>query len=116
MPSKKRKPTKAQLEAERSYAAMMKRWDKIPRFSSTSVPKSEVEQMLSTSDTMSAPPGRFTSNGIPSRVTPGGSTAKVQDRTYTGSAILGIATLHKSIAQPVFSKDEAEQVAKMRRN
>jgi hypothetical protein len=34
---------------------------------------------------------------------------------YTGSAILGIGTLHKSNAVPVFSNEEAVDISKMRR-
>lgn len=34
---------------------------------------------------------------------------------YTGTAALGIATMHKSNAVPVFSRDEAVEVSRMRR-
>lgn len=63
---------------------------------------------------LSAPVGRSTSNHIPSRVTAGGSTAPVH-REYTGDKIIGIATLHKSNAVPVFSQDEAVEISRMRR-
>lgn len=63
---------------------------------------------------LSAPVGRFTSSHIPSRVTAGGSTAPVH-REYTGDKIIGIATLHKSNAVPVFSQDEAVEISRMRR-
>jgi hypothetical protein len=63
---------------------------------------------------LSAPVGRTTSNHIPSRVTAGGSTAPVH-KVYTGDKILGIATLHKSNAVPVFSQEEAVDISKMRR-
>jgi hypothetical protein len=35
--------------------------------------------------------------------------------TYTGSEIIGITVMHKSCLQPVFSKEAAEDAAKMRR-
>ncbi len=35
--------------------------------------------------------------------------------TYTGTKIVGIAVLHKSCLQPVFSREAAEDTAKMRR-
>ena len=35
--------------------------------------------------------------------------------TYTGTQILGIAVLHKSCLQPIFSNEEAVEVAHMRR-
>jgi hypothetical protein len=53
---------------------------------------------------------------INSRVTHGGSATVKPTTPYTGTAILGIATLHKSCMQPVFSKQEAIEVAQMRRN
>ena len=34
---------------------------------------------------------------------------------YTGTALVGIATMHKSNAVPVFSAEEATELAKMRR-
>lgn len=36
-------------------------------------------------------------------------------RVYTGVKLLGIATMHKSNAVPVFSEEEAVELAKMRR-
>jgi hypothetical protein len=65
--------------------------------------------------TLSAPPGRTTSNGIPSRVTAGGSTSSVH-KVYTGTKILGIGTMHKSNAVPIFSDEEAKAISTMRRN
>ncbi len=35
--------------------------------------------------------------------------------TYTGSKMIGIAILHKSCLQPVFSSEEATEIARMRR-
>jgi hypothetical protein len=52
---------------------------------------------------------------LPSKVTPGGSTALKESPKYTGDAILGISTLHKSNGVPVFSKEDAIDIAKMRR-
>ena len=63
---------------------------------------------------LNAPVGRSTSTHIPSRVTAGGSTAPVT-KVYTGTKVLGIATLHKSNAVPVFSQEEAVDISKMRR-
>lgn len=36
-------------------------------------------------------------------------------KVYTGTKILGIATMHKSNAVPVFSDDQAKDISKMRR-
>ncbi len=51
----------------------------------------------------------------PSRVTPGGDTNLKQTNKYTGSAMRGIGTLHKSNAVPVFTDEEAKSLSSMRR-
>lgn len=68
---------------------------------------------LSSTYKLSAPPGRETTR-LPSRVTPGGSTAPVH-KVYTGTKVLGIATMHKSNAVPVFAEEEAIEISRMRR-
>ena len=40
---------------------------------------------------------------------------KAPDKVYTGTKILGIGTMHKSNAVPVFSDDEAKAISSMRR-
>ena len=62
---------------------------------------------------LSAPAGRTTTH-IPSKVTAGGSTAPVH-KVYTGDKIIGIATMHKSNAVPVFSDEQAVEISRMRR-
>ncbi len=42
-------------------------------------------------------------------------TFKREVQKYTGDKVLGIATMHKSNAVPIFSNDQAVDVAKMRR-
>jgi hypothetical protein len=63
---------------------------------------------------LTTPPGRTTTHNIASRATPGGSTAAVT-KVYTGDKVLGIATMHKSNAVPVFSDEEAIEISRMRR-
>lgn len=63
---------------------------------------------------LSTPPGRTTTHDIPSRVTAGGSTAPVH-KVYTGTKVLGIATMHKSNAVPVFQAEDAVEISRMRR-
>ena len=38
-----------------------------------------------------------------------------KENTYTGTKLLGIATMHKSNLVPVFSQEDAEEISKMRR-
>jgi hypothetical protein len=60
------------------------------------------------------PPGRETPY-IASQDTGWVTCAPVKDKEYTGSAVLGISTLHKSNGVPVFSKQDAIDISKMRR-
>lgn len=52
---------------------------------------------------------------IKSLVTPGGDTAKKPVNVYTGDKMIGISVVHKSCLVPVFSSEEACDLAKMRR-
>ncbi len=64
---------------------------------------------------LTAPAGREQEKNIPSLNT-GNSVALAKDKkVYTGNKVLGIGTLHKSNAVPVFSQEEAQDMAKMRR-
>jgi hypothetical protein len=66
--------------------------------------------------TLSAPPGRSTSSHIPSRNTGEGIAASKPIPRYTGTKILGIGTMHKSNAVPIFSDEEAVEISTMRRS
>lgn len=59
-------------------------------------------------------PRRLTHN-IPSLDTGRGLAAKKEVQQYTGTAMLGIGQLHKSNSIPVFSKEDAVDISKMRR-
>jgi hypothetical protein len=52
---------------------------------------------------------------IPSLPFTGEVCAKPADKVYTGEKMIGIGTLHKSNAVPVFSSDDAKDIARMRR-
>jgi hypothetical protein len=61
------------------------------------------------------PPGREP-NRIPSRPdTPGAVGTRPADKVYTGTAMKGIGVLHKSNSVPIFTDDEAVDIAHMRR-
>lgn len=40
---------------------------------------------------------------------------KAKDKVYTGDKIIGIGTMHKSNAVPIFSDDAAKDISRMRR-
>ena len=63
---------------------------------------------------LSTPVGRTNTNHIPSRDT-GGNATLAPAKVYTGDKVLGVTVLHKSCLQPVFSKQDAIDAAKMRR-
>lgn len=43
------------------------------------------------------------------------TAAKATTKVYTGTKMIGIGTLHKSNSVPIFSSEEATDIAKMRR-
>jgi hypothetical protein len=53
----------------------------------------------------------------PSHITtlPATCTKPVEGKVYTGDKMIGIGTLHKSNAVPIFSQEEAKDQATMRR-
>ena len=64
---------------------------------------------------LSTPPGRTTAH-IPSRNTgEAGAVTYKASPVYTGTKVKGIGTMHKSNAVPVFSDEEAHDIATMRR-
>ena len=63
---------------------------------------------------LTTPVGRTNTHHIPSRDT-GGNATLAPAKVYTGSEMIGITVLHKSCLQPVFSKQDAIDAAKMRR-
>lgn len=66
--------------------------------------------------TLSAPPGRSTSNNIRSHNTGEVGASTYRDSpVYTGTKVKGIGTMHKSNAVPIFSDEEAVAISSMRR-
>lgn len=60
-------------------------------------------------------PPRGHSPRIPSRPDSVGVAAKPDQKVYTGDAVMGISIVHKSCLQPVFSQEQAKDLANMRR-
>lgn len=102
---KKRKPTKAELEAAADARKAQAVLDAMPKFAR--------------GKRVAAPTHRAKPAPPPERpaslVTPGGSTAKRVSPQYTGDKVIGIATMHKSNLVPIFTDEEAKDVSKMRR-
>lgn len=122
---KKKGPKKwASAEAKRQDQQRKESWQRTlaelnklkPQFSRTvQASKPAVEKSVA-SPAMSPriPPGRETPR-IASLDTGWIACTKGTDKTYTGTKVLGISTLHKSNGVPVFSQEEAVDISKMRR-
>lgn len=97
-------------EQEESWKALQKKWgieaEERKRKRAMSAPV-----ML---PTQSAPYRRETPhyNSLPFT---GGPCTKPEQKVYTGDKIKGIGTMHKSNAVPIFSDEQAQDIAKMRR-
>ena len=70
---------------------------------------------LSSSYNLSIPEGRNTTAHIKSLDSGIGNATLKPAKQYTGTKILGIGTMHKSNAVPIFSNEEAQDISKMRR-
>lgn len=118
---KKRGPKKwesaeAKHKAEQrklDWELKLKEFDRMkPRFSNTKpAPKRKGDWSMGAPKT---PPGRETPK-IVSQDTGWVACTTPANQEYTGSAVVGIATLHKSNGIPVFSQEEAVEISKMRR-
>ena len=64
---------------------------------------------------LSAPAGRGDTRHIPSLNSGAGVATLAPAKVYTGTKVMGIATMHKSNAVPVFSNEEAIAISTMRR-
>jgi len=92
--SKKRKPNAKQRELDACWEALKKKYP-----AKTIASK---QQSLSEVYSLGAPACR--------------ETPKIPSLPFTGDKIKGIGTMHKSNAVPVFSDQEAMEIATMRRN
>jgi hypothetical protein len=106
MKSKKRKPNAKQRELDKSWSDLLKKYE----------PKKPlaVAKDAGLSYSLGVPAGRETPK-LPSRSTVGGNANWRPNPVYTGDKIKGIGTMHKSNAVPVFSDEEAHDIATMRR-
>ena len=97
-------------ELDASWRELQKKWD-------VDADEKRRKRALSAEPlqySLSAPAGRTTAH-IPSRNTGEGIASTKQIPQYTGTKIIGIGTMHKSNAVPIFSDQEAQDISKMRR-
>ena len=100
-------------EQEESWKELMKRWgieaEEKKRTRALKAPS------LTGNYSLSIPEGRNTTAHLKSVDTGLGNATLAPAKVYTGTKVLGIATMHKSNAVPVFSDDQAKDISKMRR-
>jgi hypothetical protein len=104
--SKKKKPNAKQRELNASWEKMLKKYPT----KTVAKPKQQLSDVYS----LGNPACRETPK-IPSLPFTGAPCFKKPNPVYTGSAIKGIGTMHKSNAVPVFSDEQARDIATMRR-
>jgi len=112
---KKRKQkgrTKKDIEAQKYHDKWLRKMGAHPDQITESKKKNAGSSILS------VPDYRSSGNSVPtSDVIPGGSTAPQERQIYSGERrLLGVATMHKSNMVPVFDRDDAKDIAQMRRN
>jgi hypothetical protein len=100
---KKRKPNAYQRQLASDWDEIIKKYE--PKKSV----KAKVEPWTPTKSYVRETP-RY-----PSLNTGNAPATKAESKVYTGDKVLGIATLHKSNAVPVFNSTDAVEISKMRR-
>lgn len=100
-------------EHKRAYYEQKEAWEQLKK-------KYEPSNQVKANDSSTYVPKRMSpprgeSVHYPSRDSGGGVAVKAPDKVYTGTKMIGIGTLHKSNAVPIFSDDDAKAIASMRR-
>jgi hypothetical protein len=116
---KKGKKKFASAEAKRKSEQLDREWKELLKRQGIELEEKKRKRALSAESLTSVyslkiPEGRNTTAHIPSRNT-GGNATLAPAKVYTGTKVKGIATMHKSNAVPIFSDEEAVDIARMRR-
>lgn len=102
----KRKPRKPNAK-QRELAAD---WEKLlKKYETKTVTSAKAKTLTQTKPFIRETPK------IPSLETGYHDCSKKKQQTYTGTKMIGIGTLHKSNAVPVFSEEDAVEISRMRR-
>jgi hypothetical protein len=108
---KKSKPKKLSKAAKQQHED----WLDSLKKQTTNFSKTKSIKIVKSVPSPKVPPGRETPRYDSLDTGMIACTKPVDGNTYTGTKMLGIGTLHKSNAVPVFNNDEAVDMAKMRR-
>ena len=106
-----------QAELSKSFDALKDRWANLPPLGRPLNIKTgaKAQSRLAVSTKAKASPELpLTPKPVSGKFVPG-TGALPSAKVYTGDKVLGIAVMHKSCLQPVFSEEAAKDSAKMRR-
>ena len=95
-------------ELDESWKALQKKWG-------IEIEEKKKRRAMTAGTYTPAPVFRRETEKIASLPFTGGPCVLPQQKVYTGTKIKGIGTMHKSNAVPIFSDEEAKDIAKMRR-
>ena len=114
---KKGKVKWASADAKRKHEELEKSWKDIKS-------KYQVDEVRKRDNALKSPtlvynlappPGRESSKDIKSLGSGLGNASKKDSLKYTGDKIVGIGTMHKSNAVPIFNDSHAKDISNMRR-
>lgn len=98
-------------ELEASWKELQKKWE----VEADTKKRNRAMTAETLSYSLGAPPGRETKRYESLDTGHKGAVKTAEIPQYTGTKIKGIGTMHKSNAVPIFSDDEAKDIASMRR-
>ena len=116
---KKGKKKFASAEAKRKSEQLDREWKELLKRQGLDLEEKKRKRAMSAENLTSVyslkiPEGRDTTSHLKS-VNTGGNATLAPSKVYTGTKVKGIATMHKSNAVPIFSDEEAVDIARMRR-
>ena len=113
--SKKRKVKYASAEAKKRDLELQAEWQQLKAKIDKRAKVVPSRPLTRPFPKLGLPPGRTTNAHIKSHDSGIGVGAKKAVPVYTGTKIIGIGTMHKSNAVPIFSDDDAKAISSMRR-
>jgi hypothetical protein len=105
-------------EAKREYERLDREWQELLKRQGVEAEANRRTRAMKAEPLtyrLTAPAGRGNTNHIPSLNSGAGVATVAPPKVYTGTKVMGIATMHKSNAVPVFSSEEAVAISTMRR-
>ena len=102
-------------EQKREAAQLKQDWETLKRSFEVTAKMPQSRPLTRPFPKLGPPPGRTMNDHIPSHDSGIGIAAKKAAPVYTGDKIVGIGTMHKSNAVPIFSDTQAKEISSMRR-